>query len=332
MGGAKPAQPSIPTPAAPTAPQGNDLDFGGNPETPQDSSSDKPFDSEPFDAGVEADEATDPKKFIEQLTGKLGQSLRKYTETQGNPDFELEKFAVNSVLAATHTAKMDPQDQKDIINKVKSAGENDSPEPTSGETPEVTPEPNGKGVPIPDESESELNEMALTDHNVVKLIKIYDNSSDQIKTILTRLVSYSGKISREEFIRDLQDEVDYEDMKYIFDKLKQIGVKIPEDDIQKESCMLKNPKKNNMFQKGSNDILKQNLEIKENLSTFVGKSKIKSKLSETFNNNMETAPIVKPEVKPNRTTEPKVKPNRRNKPFLPSVTPGVEPQPKANNG
>jgi hypothetical protein len=32
------------------------------------------------------------KKFIEQLSGKIGQSLRKFTETQGQPDFELEKF------------------------------------------------------------------------------------------------------------------------------------------------------------------------------------------------------------------------------------------------
>lgn len=86
---------------------------------------DKPFDDEPFNAGVEADEDSDPKKFIEQLSGKLGQSLRKYTEEQGSPDFELEKFAVNSLLSATHTAEMDPNDQKDIIKKVKTAGNHD---------------------------------------------------------------------------------------------------------------------------------------------------------------------------------------------------------------
>ena len=33
-----------------------------------------------FDPGVEADEEQDPKKFIQQLTGKLSQSLRKYNE------------------------------------------------------------------------------------------------------------------------------------------------------------------------------------------------------------------------------------------------------------
>ncbi len=83
---------------------------------------DKPFDDEPFEAGVEADEESDPKKFIEQLTGKLGQSLRKYSEGQGQPDFDLEKFAINSLLSATHTGEMEPNDQEDIIKKVKKSG------------------------------------------------------------------------------------------------------------------------------------------------------------------------------------------------------------------
>ena len=71
---------------------------------------DMPFDKEPFDAGVEADEDTDPKKFIEQLSGKLGQSLRQYTKDQGQPDFELEKFAINSVISATNSSQMDEED------------------------------------------------------------------------------------------------------------------------------------------------------------------------------------------------------------------------------
>lgn len=86
---------------------------------------DKPFDDEPFDADVEADEDTDPKKYIQQLSGKLGQSLRQYTEDEGQPDYDLEKFAVNSVLSATHTSDMDKEDQRDIINKVKSSGDED---------------------------------------------------------------------------------------------------------------------------------------------------------------------------------------------------------------
>lgn len=62
------------------------------------------------------------------MSGKLGQSLRKYSEEAGAPDFELEKFAVNSVLSATHTSQMDAEDQKDIINKVKTSGNTDKGE------------------------------------------------------------------------------------------------------------------------------------------------------------------------------------------------------------
>lgn len=102
-------------------------------DAPSDSANDKPFDDEPFDAGVEANEDTDPAKFIQQLAGKLGQSLRQFTDNQGQPDFDLEKFAVNSVLSATHTSEMDQSDQKDIINKVKGAGKDDGESNDGGE-------------------------------------------------------------------------------------------------------------------------------------------------------------------------------------------------------
>jgi hypothetical protein len=87
---------------------------------------DMSFEKEPFDAGVEADEETDPKKFIEQLSGKLGQSLRQYTKEQGQPDFELEKFAINSVISATNTADMDEEDKNDIIKKINKSGKDDA--------------------------------------------------------------------------------------------------------------------------------------------------------------------------------------------------------------
>jgi hypothetical protein len=97
-------------------------DLEGLEDAPAD---EKPFDDEPFDAGVDADEDTDPAKYIQQLSGKLGQSLRQYSEDEGQPDFDLEKFAVNSVLSATHTGEMDKEDQRDIINQVKGAGEDE---------------------------------------------------------------------------------------------------------------------------------------------------------------------------------------------------------------
>ncbi len=138
-GGGNPSPAPAPMPPAPTdAAPADDMDFNGDTAPAE-----KPFGDTPFDAGVEADEETDPKKFIEQLTGKLGQSLRTFNQQQGQPDFELEKFAINSLLSATHTGEMNPDDQKDIINKIKSSGngEGDTENDSEGDMDnEVEPE------------------------------------------------------------------------------------------------------------------------------------------------------------------------------------------------
>jgi hypothetical protein len=97
--------------------------FGGEEGGFEEPAAEKPFDDTPFDAGVEADEDASPEKYIQQLAGKLGQSLRSYTnDSGGEPNFDLEKFAINSVLSATNSGKMDQNDQSDIISKVKSSG------------------------------------------------------------------------------------------------------------------------------------------------------------------------------------------------------------------
>ncbi|MBP5455578.1 MAG: hypothetical protein J6Y37_03700, partial [Paludibacteraceae bacterium] len=51
---------------------------------------DEPMDG--FDPGVEANEDEDPKKFIQQLTGKLSQSLRSYNSQLPRPDADLCKY------------------------------------------------------------------------------------------------------------------------------------------------------------------------------------------------------------------------------------------------
>lgn len=190
--------PASPAPAAPITEPADDAGFDGLGDTePAVPADDKPFDDEPFDAGVEADEATDPKKYIEQLTGKLGQSLRKYTEEQGQPDFDLEKFAINSLLSATHTSEMDEEDKNDIIKKVNTAGNDDS-----------------EGSNMDDTNDNPDNA---------------DDSNDGFG---------SGDDSNDEFGGN-KDEEDLEEY-HIYEN---------------EDLFLANPKKNNMFQEGSNDIL-----------------------------------------------------------------------------
>lgn len=288
MGGSKPTQ----SPAQEPAP--TDLDFGGGGVAPeagpaQANAAPNPLEKQPFNAGVEADENSDPKKYIEQLTGKLGQSLRTYNQQQGQPDFQLEKFAINSLLSATHTSEMDEADQNDIINKIQSAGE---------EKPEQPQEPAADGqepTQAPAEAPAEGGE------NMFEGSEVFEH----------------------------------------------------------ESLFLANPKKNNMFQPNSNDVLnemepcwsgykqvgmkekggkevpncvKEELTIQNKSSIFT--SIIKNKLTETFNPedmiDEFIEPDVKPEVKPKvKPKEAPIKPSRRDAPFLPNVEPDVKPDPKA---
>lgn len=106
--------------AVPQTQENQPTNDGGNVDNQGDNDSELPFGKEKFDAKVDADESSDPKKFIEQLTGKLGQSLRKYNSE--NIDFDLEKYVLNSIISASHTSQMDPEDQQDIFSKIK--GEN----------------------------------------------------------------------------------------------------------------------------------------------------------------------------------------------------------------
>lgn len=238
--------------------------------------SDKPFDKEPFDAGVEADEESDPKKYIEQLTGKLGQSLRKYNEQNGQPDLELEKFAINSLISATHTSEMDDNDREDIINKVNTAGNNDKDSEVSGF----------------DDSNNNTNNN--NDNNI--------GGDDEFGDINQSIGN--------------NDEEDLEEVKI----------------IETQNLFLKEPVKCNMFQPGSNDVLKNSVNEGFNYSkknSIFGKTKILNKLHESLNQDdmrelQPAEPEVKPEIKPDTTP---VKPSRRNKPFLPM--PEVQPDPKA---
>ena len=71
-----------------------------------------------FDAGVEADEEQDPKKYIQQLTGKLSQTLQKYTDNNGQPDVDLNKY-VAGMITKQAMKGLSEEDADEIIDKVK---------------------------------------------------------------------------------------------------------------------------------------------------------------------------------------------------------------------
>lgn len=302
-------------------------DMGGD-----DMGGDKPFDDEPFDAGVEVDEESDPKKFIEQLTGKLGQSLRKYNEQLGQPDFELEKFAINSLLSATHTSEMDAEDQKDIINKVKSSGQGDedvAPESdmdTSSDEEMPMDTPSDEEMPMDEPSDEELSEVEKAN---------------------PQLYPKGWKDMDGMFMRENMDNLFVNPKK---NNMFQPGSndKLKEGNIEEESNegLIKMAHNAITRVKGSgyaptaHEIQKwidnhtksvnENL-LKQEKSSIFGKKYLKNKLEETFNQDdtmtqpmTEPAPVVTP-TKP--ADNPITQPSRKNKPFLPM--PEVTPDPKA---
>lgn len=71
-----------------------------------------------FDAGVDADEHEDPKKYIQQLTGKLSQKLRDYNNNQ--EDSDLNKYVAGMIVV--QASKGLDQDAKDeIIDKINNS-------------------------------------------------------------------------------------------------------------------------------------------------------------------------------------------------------------------
>lgn len=70
-----------------------------------------------FDAGVDADPESDPKKYLQQLAGKLSQELNKYTSEQG-PDADLSKYIIGMVDAQAVKSLTD-SDKKEVIDKIQ---------------------------------------------------------------------------------------------------------------------------------------------------------------------------------------------------------------------
>lgn len=97
-------------------PQIGDGDMGVDEPQPMDDNSGSDFDTN-FDAGVEADEDEDPKKYIQQLTGKLSQELGKYNNELGEPDIELSKY-VGGMIVKQVAKNMDEPSKKELIKKI----------------------------------------------------------------------------------------------------------------------------------------------------------------------------------------------------------------------
>ena len=99
---------------------GNDLNMD---DMEMSNDNNKSFDND-FDAGVEADEENNPKKYIQQLTGKLSQKLRDYNESLGETDEDLNKYVAGMIVKQA-TKGLNDDDKKEIISKINSDDDSD---------------------------------------------------------------------------------------------------------------------------------------------------------------------------------------------------------------
>lgn len=143
-------------------------DAGGMPpmdDMSQDNSQSQ-FDTN-FDAGVEADEDTDPKKYIQQLTGKLSTTLNNYNGE--NDDEGLNKYVAKMIVKASLKNASDAT-KKDVIKAINTAS---NEEPSDEEEPDAEQTPTEE-VPQGDEqlSGNPMMENVVTKKNIKEAIDV----------------------------------------------------------------------------------------------------------------------------------------------------------------
>jgi hypothetical protein len=77
-----------------------------------------------MDDEMSIEEPSDSTKKIQKLTGKIGQAIRELDE----PDAELEKYVINSIISALHLDEFSDEDIEDIIAKLEGEEEEDEAE------------------------------------------------------------------------------------------------------------------------------------------------------------------------------------------------------------
>lgn len=107
----------MPQGSMPMGDNASPMDDGQMPMDDNEGDNSNPYDTN-FDAGIDTDENDDPKRYIQQLTGKLSQSLRKYQQEQPTPDADLDKYVAGMILKQT-TDGLDDKDVDEILGKIK---------------------------------------------------------------------------------------------------------------------------------------------------------------------------------------------------------------------
>lgn len=142
-----------------------------------------------FDAGVDADENTDPKKYIQQLTGKLSQSLRKYNENLPRPEADLCKYVAGMILKQT-TDGLTDGDKKEIVDKVNGGSDGSENDDIGGNiTPINNPNAMGEEEPMMEA----INHRKLVNEIFQELTQKRDDSRNSIKPREVKNISFRKK-------------------------------------------------------------------------------------------------------------------------------------------
>lgn len=105
-----------------------------------------------FDNNIDGNgESTDPKKQIQQLTGKLSQELRNYNNDQTKPDTELNKYVAGMIIPQASKA-LTSDDKSEIIDKINN--NSDSEDEMGGED-ELNNDEISNEMPMDDSNPSE---------------------------------------------------------------------------------------------------------------------------------------------------------------------------------
>lgn len=138
-----------------------------------------------FDAGVEADEDSDPEEFIQQLTGKLSQSLKDYDE-QNPGKLDLDKYVIGMIVKQA-VKGMDEGERKKVIKKIKETPlpSDDQMEDTSTEGVESDPALDGGEEPQAPETGgqemppmNEVRSLKITKGQFKKICESINNTED----------------------------------------------------------------------------------------------------------------------------------------------------------
>jgi hypothetical protein len=139
------------------------------------------------------DDGDGDTKKIQKLTGKIGQLLRDKDE----PDAELDKYVINSIVSAIDWEEIPDEDVEDIIAKIEGEDEEDGELEGGGEESvdiDMDVEEEGGEDPFAEEGDEELNEQTEFEKSLDKML---NDKLEKLKASKTEKKSFMDKITKD---------------------------------------------------------------------------------------------------------------------------------------